>query len=345
MKTGWFVALCLGGAATCAWADAAKEWEEIIALDAGPQGELGSRENAREVVGVHVAKQEQLLRQFIDRYPTDDRHWEAQLRLAHVWSLRADIEEREEFDKRADALFQTLEQQAGEDRGKLRRLAYARLTRQMRRNRDPAPAERESLRAVVQEYAAGYPEDERAGAALAEIAVLYDDQPRQKDQLLQQAERIARSPDLRSRIADDRKRVALLGKRLDYEWTESGKRRSLEEFRGKPLVICFFAVWSPPSMIALENVARESSAFNGKAAFLAVSLDRDRATAEAALAKAPAKWVLAHEADGWESAAIRRFGINALPVVWILDHEGRLRTLNADRDIRSQVQQAVSETR
>lgn len=337
-----FVAALLLPAA--AWADANADWQLIVALDSGPAGDLTNRETARKLILAHVQKQEALLRKFLTDYPADANAWEARLRLSHTLSLRSDLEEKPALEKKADALLDELATSAGDDPKRGASVAFARLSKLMRRNRAPDAAARDNLRAAAQSFAAKFPTDPRAAAALTEVAGLYDAQPRQEDQLLQQAERLARTDDLRARIGDDRKRLALLGQPLDLSWTAAdGTAQSVAGFRGRPVVITFFAAWSPPSLAALADVAALPAKQRAQVALVAISLDEQIAAAQKILAAYPGDWSLGCDGRGWESPALRQLGINALPLVWVLDRAGRLRALNAAPDVAGTVAQVLAE--
>ncbi|MCX7869174.1 MAG: hypothetical protein N2322_04400, partial [Terrimicrobiaceae bacterium] len=69
----------------------------------------------------------------------------------------------------------------------------------------------------------------------------------------------------------------------------------------------------------------------------AVSLDTRQQNAIERAKAFPTQWRTGFEPGGWESPTARRLGINALPTVWVLDAEGRLRSLNARGDWQSWV--------
>jgi len=94
--------------------------------------------------------------------------------------------------------------------------------------------------------------------------------------LLQQARPKAQTDELRARIDDDLKRLALLGKPLAMQWTSvQGTRIDLDRLRGKVVLIYFFASWSPPSIAELAWV-QQLSAASDAIQTLGICLDNDR---------------------------------------------------------------------
>jgi hypothetical protein len=62
---------------------------------------------------------------------------------------------------------------------------------------------------------------------------------------------------------------------------------------------------------------------------IGVSLDQDRTDLDAAVKTLRIDWPVAFDGKGWQGGIARRFGINSLPTLWLIDKQGRLQTLNA----------------
>ena len=123
-----------------------------------------------------------------------------------------------------------------------------------------------------------------------------------------------------------------------------GKTINVEAYRGRIVIVCFFATWSPPSILALDSIKRALAAFpKDRVQFLGVSLDtKPEPLGELLRTKAP-DWPVLRDGLGWESPLIRSFGINALPTVWFLDREGKLRALDALENTSGQIRQLLRE--
>ena len=119
--------------------------------------------------------------------------------------------------------------------------------------------------------------------------------------------------------------------------TADGKAVDLADFRGKVVLVIFFAAWSPPSITALQNVQKSVTALpRGRMQVLGVSLD-DKPEALAATIKQNAvTWPVGYDGKGWEGPLARSLGINSLPTLWLFDPKGRLRSLNALEGIAGQ---------
>ena len=337
-RRAWFLGAALGWMAATAHAGTADaDWKDVTALDAGPQQRAESNTAVRALVVAHLQRQETALRTFLNRHAADSRAFEARMRLARLLQLRGDFEDspalRAEGRRLLEALARTAtpEQRAEVD--------FAEITLRMREMRQPTEARREALLAAVRAFQTAHPADRRLAALLTETATLFDAQPRTKEALLTDAQRLASDEELRSRIADDLRRVRMLGSKISLSFTSvQGRAVRLEELRGAPVLVIFFAGFSPPSTAALAAVQRSLAELPaGSVHVLGISLDPSRNACLALLKARGLAWPVACDEKSWESPVVRGFGINALPTVWLLDREGNLRALNALEDTAAKV--------
>ena len=304
--------------------DADADWQAILALDAGPSRKITSREEARTVGFEFLARQEEALRAFLARHPSDPRALDAKLRLAYLLTTRSDLAEDPKLYKAAVALLEAALEEAPEPRRA--DVAFAQVALAMRRMPIPDDEERHLLAAQALSFQKRFPNDARIAPLLAEVAALYDDQPKRQASYLKEALRSARTDALRAQVSDDLKRLSLLGHPVPIEGTtEEGTAISLAGLRGKVAVFYFFAGWSPPSLAALQEAQYLRRAFPPeKVAILGVNLDPTREALHAAGKDAgfPILW----EPKGWQSPLVRGLAINRLPALWIFDPKGRLRS-------------------
>ena len=224
-------------------------------------------------------------------------------------------------------------------------LEFARVTRLMRGAQKAPVAARTQLLSAARKFQAEFPGDRRVAALLVEVATLFDGQPRTKTALLTDAQALATDPGLKVRIADDLRRADLLGTSIKLNFTSvQGREVKIEEYLGRLVFVVFFADFSPPSTEALARLQKSLVALpKGSAAAIGVSLDPKRETLDAVLKSTGLNWPVAFDGKSWEGELVRSFGINALPTVWLLDKQGKLRSLNALADTVEQARQLLRE--
>lgn len=186
-----------------------------------------------------------------------------------------------------------------------------------------------------------YPGDRRGPRLLVEVATVCDDAPNLKRQLLNDALRLTAEEPLKLRIADDLKRLDLLGKPFDLRLTTTrGTSLDLASLRGNVVVLIFWSADSPHSLLWLRNFrAAWEKLSRENLRVVTISLDTDGKLLAEKLAELPASWPTHFDGKGWEGSLARSLGINALPTVWILDKKGVLQTLNAQAGYETWIRQ------
>ena len=326
-------------------ADADQDWQKIIALDAGPQDEVKTRDEALKLTLQHLALQEKALRAFIKDYPGDAHAVEARMRLSHLLAIRSDMEGKPELYDDALKILNDLLASPATPKEKLPDLAHARITLFMHRAVNPDDREREALLSYVEKFKQDYPGDHRNGPLLAEIASLYDSEPDKKRELLNEAFRYADTPELKSRINDDLKRLEMLGKPLELKFDPvQGDPVDIASYRGKVVLIYFFAGWSPPSVLGLEQVKGIAAQFRkNEFQLLGISLDDKKETLLTLIKKVGLDCPVYFDGKAWEGPLARSLGINALPTAWLVDKKGNLRVLNAINNTEGLVRGLIRE--
>ena len=142
------------------------------------------------------------------------------------------------------------------------------------------------------------------------MATLFDDEPRTKETILLDAQSAATAADLKARIADDLKRVRLIGEPVPLHFTSvQGKPVSMEDFAGKPVILIFFADFSIPSANAITTVQRAVAELpKGAVEVIGVSLDNTREELVALMKTHHIVWPVAYDGKGWQSELVRSLG-------------------------------------
>ncbi len=327
----------------CAAGDADQDWQSIIALDAGPQEQPNSADAASKMVLGHLNRQEKALRSFVTEHPQDSHVFEARLRLARLLQIRADFEGSDKPRAEARNILDHLEKIATPEQRP--ELEFAKVARMMRSLNPGSAAQREDVLKAARQFQASYPADRRLAALFAEIATLFDNQPTKKEDLLEDAFRLAADEDLKARITDDLKRVRLVGQEVPLRFTSlEGKDVKIDDLLGRPTFVIFFANFSPPSIAALDRLQQEIASLpKGSVRVVGICLDERREIAAGLVKGHNITWPVACDGKSWQGALVRELGINALPTVWLLDARGRMRSLNALEGAAARAQQLMRE--
>jgi hypothetical protein len=324
------------GAAPSAAPEVATAWKEVLRLDAGPPPAL--KGEAKETYGRHLAAQEQALRRVLALLGAEDGLlFEARFRLARVLALRAELEADNALQGESDALLDALEK--GATHAQQGHIAFTRISQWMRRNRFPDAAKRKELLAAAREFGQRYPNDIRAPRLLVEVATQFDREPEVKRSILADAGRLTKDPELTQRIGDEMRKLGLLSRKLEMGFSDIGGRPfKMEQQRGRPLVLLYFSEASTSSLTAWKTL-NDVLSRHSNVVKVAVSLDESRAAMDRARQPFSSGWTVAWDGLGWGSPLARRWGINALPTVWLVDSQGKLASLNALEDLEVQLRE------
>ena len=102
-----------------------------------------------------------------------------------------------------------------------------------------------------------------------------------------------------------------------------GKQVTLSSFRGKYVLIDFWASWCGPCRQENPNVVKAFNEFKGKNfTILGVSLDEDKDKWLQAIKKDNLAWTHISDLKGWQSVAARDYGVNGIPANFLVDPNG-----------------------
>lgn len=104
-----------------------------------------------------------------------------------------------------------------------------------------------------------------------------------------------------------------------------GKPIALSSFRGKYLLVDFWASWCGPCRQENPNVVKAYQTYKDKGFdILGVSLDQKKDDWVAAIAKDKLTWTQVGDMKYWENAAARLYNIQAIPTNLLLDPQGKI---------------------
>jgi thiol-disulfide isomerase/thioredoxin len=105
----------------------------------------------------------------------------------------------------------------------------------------------------------------------------------------------------------------------------AGKPLSIAGYKGKVVLIDFWATWCGPCRAELPNVI-EIYQKNHVQGFeiIGVSLDSDRAKLDSFLKSKGMTWAQYFDGEGWSNKLAKKYGVNSIPMTYLLDREGKI---------------------
>ena len=109
----------------------------------------------------------------------------------------------------------------------------------------------------------------------------------------------------------------------DFELVDvDGDKHRLSDYRGKPLIINFWATWCPPCREEMPSMNRAWHKVKDTVSMLAINVGEDEDTIFIFSADYPIDFPVLLDSSG---AVIREWPVKGLPTTFVLDREGNIR--------------------
>ena len=191
---------------------------------------------------------------------------------------------------------------------------------------------------AVEEYIQAEPKDPRGGDLLVQLASYGTDDAAKQREIFTRVQkdypdsRAAKSATAKMRQVDG------VGKPFELSFTDaiSGKPIDLQkDLKGKVVVVDFWATWCGPCVGEMPHMKELYSQFKPKGVeFVGISLDQpeDKGGLDALkkfVAENQIAWPQYYQGNFWQSEFSSGWGINSIPALFVVDHEGKLYSTNA----------------
>ena len=126
------------------------------------------------------------------------------------------------------------------------------------------------------------------------------------------------------------KQKQLTGKAPDFTLPDlKGENVKLSDYKGKYLLIDFWASWCGPCMREMPNVVKLYKECKGKNfEIVGVSLDQKRDAWLNAVEKNKMKWIQVSDLKSWATLPVKLCNVSAVPYTVLIDPQGKVIALD-----------------
>jgi thiol-disulfide isomerase/thioredoxin len=294
------------------------------------------------------------LLEFETRFGNDPRRWDAKLVRLQIESMSAQVEGRPADNAAvlqvARDIVSAADASSSTKADARFLIAKAHLESLARPGVSMDPGARAAVEADIAQLRQDYPDDRRTAVIQLELALVLERRdPSAAESMLRALEtsqdiHVAAMAQQQLESLESTRQLAKAPLDLKFKAVD-GTDVDMAKFRGKVVLVDFWATWCGPCRMEIPNVvAAYNQLHKNGFEIVGISLDQSKEKLLGFTQQAGMTWPEYFDGKGWANDISRRYGINAIPAAWLVDKKGIVRTTQArGADLAEQVKALLAE--
>jgi thiol-disulfide isomerase/thioredoxin len=170
-----------------------------------------------------------------------------------------------------------------------------------------------------------YPEAQDAAEASLQISIA-DEFSGKEESAIQRYQQIVNNfPSSASarKASGALRRLKAVGQPLNLSGTTiDGQKISLQQFKGKPVLVHYWATWCEPCKVDIARIRELQEKYQRDIVVVGIALDENKSALQQFLAKKPLNWPQLFEPGGLDGRLAEDLGVLTLPTMLLIDKEG-----------------------
>jgi len=130
----------------------------------------------------------------------------------------------------------------------------------------------------------------------------------------------------------------------DFNETDmNGKPLSISQYKGKVVLVDFWATWCIPCIVKLPEIQKAYEKFHGKGLeVVGINLDENKEKLEQFAKERKLPWPEYFDGKKWANKLAMKYGVDATPTTYLLDRDGKIiKQLDITEDFDAEISKAL----